>query len=105
MGLYGERTGAFTVICADGEEAARVESQVKIIVRPLYSNPPRHGARIAAEVMSDPNLRAQWLVDVKTMADRIISMRTQLKDGLAANGNMKALKFLRIWSLIGAVVQ
>lgn len=105
MGLYGERTGAFTVICADREEAARVESQVKIIVRPLYSNPPRHGARIAAEVMSDPNLRAQWLVDVKTMADRIISMRTQLKDGLAANGNMKALKFLRIWSLIGAVVQ
>jgi aspartate aminotransferase len=89
MGLYGERTGAFTVVCADGEEAARVESQVKIIVRPLYSNPPRHGARIAAEVMSDPNLRAQWLVDVKTMADRIISMRTQLKDGLAANGSSK----------------
>ena len=45
MGLYGERTGAFTVVCADKEEAARVESQIKIIVRPLYSNPPRHGAR------------------------------------------------------------
>jgi len=89
MGLYGERAGAFTVVCADKEEAARVESQVKIIVRPLYSNPPRHGARIAAEVMSNPELRAEWLVDVKTMADRIITMRTQLRDGLAKNGSTR----------------
>jgi len=89
MGLYGERAGAFTVVCADKEEASRVESQVKIIVRPLYSNPPRHGARIAAEVMINPELRAEWLVDVKGMADRIITMRTQLRDGLAKNGSTR----------------
>lgn len=58
MGLYGERAGAFTVCCSSQEEAARVESQVKIIVRPLYSNPPRHGARIAAEVLTNPELRS-----------------------------------------------
>jgi len=87
MGLYGERAGAFTVVCQDKEEAARVESQMKIIVRPMYSNPPRHGARIAAEVMTDKDLRAEWLQDVKGMADRIITMRTQLKEGLAKNGN------------------
>lgn len=89
MGLYGERAGAFTVVCADKEEASRVESQVKIIVRPMYSNPPRHGARIAAEVMTNAEIRAQWLVDVKTMADRIITMRTQLKEGLANNGSSR----------------
>merc|ERR1712133_55637 len=89
MGLYGERAGAFTVVCADKEEASRVESQVKIIVRPLYSNPPRHGARIAAEVMINPELRAEWLVDVKGMADRIITMRTQFRDGLAKNGSTR----------------
>jgi len=89
MGLYGERAGAFTVVCTDKEEAARVESQIKIIVRPLYSNPPRHGARIAAEVMTNPELRAEWLVDVKTMADRIITMRTRLRDGLAREGSTK----------------
>ena len=50
MGLYGERVGAFTVVCADKEEAARVESQIKILIRPMYSNPPRHGARVATEV-------------------------------------------------------
>jgi len=89
MGLYGERTGAFTVVCTDKEEAARVESQIKIIVRPLYSNPPRHGARIVTEILSNPEIRPEWLVDVKTMADRIITMRTQLKDGLAREGSIK----------------
>merc|ERR1712241_331108 len=57
--------------------------------RPMYSNPPRHGARVATEVMTNPELRAQWLKDVKFMADRIISMRTQLRDGLAKNGSSR----------------
>jgi len=94
MGLYGERVGAFTVVCADGDEAARVESQIKILIRPMYSNPPRHGARIATEVMTNPELRAQWLKDVKGMADRIISMRTQLRDGLAKNGSSRDWKHI-----------
>ena len=53
MGLYGERVGAFTVVCADQQEAARVESQIKILIRPMYSNPPRHGARVATEVRTE----------------------------------------------------
>jgi len=89
MGLYGERTGAFTVVCADADEAARVESQIKIIVRPLYSNPPRHGARIVTELLTNQTLREEWLVDVKTMADRIITMRTQLKAGLEREGSTR----------------
>jgi len=89
MGLYGERTGAFTVVCADADEAARVESQIKIIVRPLYSNPPRHGARIVTELLTNETLRQEWLVDVKTMADRIITMRTQLKAGLEREGSTR----------------
>jgi len=94
MGLYGERVGAFTVVCADGDEAARVESQIKILIRPMYSNPPRHGARIATEVMTNPELREQWLKDVKFMADRIISMRAQLRDGLAKNGSSRDWKHI-----------
>lgn len=60
MGLYGERVGAFTLVCQDKEEAARCMSQIKIIIRPMYSNPPVNGARIANEIMSDAKLRAQW---------------------------------------------
>ena len=47
MGLYGERVGAFSITTTSPEEKARVESQLKIVVRPMYSNPPLHGARIA----------------------------------------------------------
>jgi aspartate aminotransferase len=64
-------------------------SQIKIIIRPIYSNPPIYGARLAATIMNDPKLYAEWLVDVKGMADRIISMRTQLRDGLTAAGSTR----------------
>jgi len=79
MGLYGERVGAFSLVCADAEEKARVDSQLKIIVRPLYSNPPVHGARIAGSILADQGLYNQWLGEVKGMADRINGMRSELK--------------------------
>jgi len=89
MGLYGERVGAFTLICNSKAEADKVMSQLKIIIRPLYSNPPIHGARIASEILNDASLRAQWLAEVKAMADRVISMRTQLKDNLKKEGSSR----------------
>jgi len=75
MGLYGERVGAFSLTTADPAEKARVDSQLKILIRPLYSNPPLHGARIASIVLGDTALYAQWEGEVKGMAGRIISMR------------------------------
>ncbi|KAL2265869.1 hypothetical protein VTJ83DRAFT_6969 [Remersonia thermophila] len=87
MGLYGERIGAFSQVCADADEAKRVDSQIKILVRPMYSNPPIHGARIAAEILNTPELYDQWLVEVKEMADRIITMRALLKENLEKLGS------------------
>lgn len=87
MGLYGERVGTFSIVCADVEEAQRVESQVKILIRPMYSNPPVHGARIAATILSEQDLREQWLSEVAGMANRIISMRAQLCENLAKEGS------------------
>jgi aspartate aminotransferase len=89
MGLYGERVGAFTMCCSSKEEAARVLSQIKILIRPMYSNPPVNGAKIANLILSDANLRSQWLQDVKGMADRIIGMRTKLRDGLKKEGSSR----------------
>lgn len=89
MGLYGERVGAFTLVCGSKEEADRVMSQVKIIIRPTYSNPPLTGARIAQLILNDASLRTSWLKDVKGMADRIISMRNKLKDGLKKEGSSR----------------
>lgn len=60
MGLYGERVGALSFVCGDAAERARVESQLKIVIRPMYSNPPITGARIASQVLNDPELHADW---------------------------------------------
>merc|ERR1739838_530529 len=68
---------------------ARVESQLKILARAIWSNPPIQGARIVQTVLDDPVLKPQWYAEVKGMADRIISMRTLLKDGLAKEGSIK----------------
>jgi len=84
--LYGERVGALSVVCADADEAARVLSQLKIVVRTTYSNPPTHGAAVVATVLGDDALRAQWEGELGTMRDRIKQMRKQLADGLAAAG-------------------
>ncbi|KAF2154306.1 putative aspartate aminotransferase mitochondrial precursor [Myriangium duriaei CBS 260.36] len=87
MGLYGERVGAFSIVCADAAEKKRVDSQIKILVRPLYSNPPVHGARIASTILNDAELNKQWLGEVKGMADRIIKMRALLKGNLEKLGS------------------
>lgn len=95
MGLYGERVGAFSVVAKDAEEKARVDSQLKIIVRPLYSNPPLYGARLAAEIMTNDGLYNEWLTDVKGMADRIIGVREKLYNHLVND-----LKSSHDWSHI-----
>ncbi|KAL9618164.1 MAG: hypothetical protein Q9160_007114 [Pyrenula sp. 1 TL-2023] len=87
MGLYGERVGAFSIVTSSAEEKKRVDSQLKILIRPLYSNPPIHGARIASTILTDPSLNTQWLSEVKGMADRIIEMRALLKQNLVDLGS------------------
>jgi len=89
FGLYGERVGVLNVVCDDADEAARVLSQLKIIIRPMYSNPPCHGARIVHAVLSDPSLEKQWRSECKTMAERIIAMRTALSDEVRKAGSTK----------------
>ncbi|KAG6986416.1 hypothetical protein G7Y79_00095g101300 [Physcia stellaris] len=85
MGLYGERVGAFSIVC-DSAEEKRVDSQIKILVRPLYSNPPVH-ARIAAEILNDPSLNKQWLGEVKDCRPHHPSMRALLKENLEDLGS------------------
>ncbi|XP_065221219.1 aspartate aminotransferase, mitochondrial-like [Planococcus citri] len=89
MGLYGERAGALTLTTASKEESVRVLSQLKIVIRPLYSSPPIHGVRLVTKILSDPELKAQWLCEVKGMAERIISMRALLKEQLLKKGSAR----------------
>jgi aspartate/tyrosine/aromatic aminotransferase len=79
MGLYGERTGALHFVCKDKSTAAKVLSQVKIIVRTNYSSPPKHGARIAAIILNQPEMRQQWLDELVVVTNRITAMRKALR--------------------------
>jgi aspartate/tyrosine/aromatic aminotransferase len=86
MGLYGERTGALHIVCADKGAADRVLSQVKIVIRSNYSSPPVHGARIAGKILVNPENRKQWLGELKAVTDRMNNMRDLLKSALIKNG-------------------
>lgn len=94
MGLYGSRTGALHVACASTEEAQKVLSQLKIIIRPMYSNPPVEGARLAATVLATPELNKLWHEELMGMAGRIIKMRQALVDELKAAGSTRSWKHI-----------
>ncbi len=82
--LYGERVGALSVVCESKDEAARVLSQLKIVIRTNYSNPPTHGAQVVATVLTTPALRALWEQELAGMRQRIKAMREALKARLEA---------------------
>jgi aromatic-amino-acid transaminase len=92
--LYGERVGALSVVCASADDAARVLSQLKVVIRTNYSNPPIHGAQIVATVLADPALRAQWEQELAGMRTRIKAMRHALVDKLSAAGAKGDLGFI-----------
>ncbi|MDO5625879.1 MAG: amino acid aminotransferase, partial [Pseudomonadota bacterium] len=92
--LYGERVGALSVVCASKDEAAKVLSQLKIMVRTNYSNPPIHGATVVAMVLDTPALRAQWEQELAEMRTRIKAMRQKLVDGLKAAGVQQDMGFI-----------
>ena len=84
MGLYGERVGALMVVAESAKAAGAALSQIKRIIRVIYSNPPKHGAALARTVLEDADLRNLWLREVAAMRARIAGNRLVLVDGLAA---------------------
>jgi aromatic-amino-acid transaminase len=92
--LYGERVGGLSVLCTDKEEAGRVLSQLKIVIRTNYSNPPTHGGAVVAAVLNNPELRALWEKELGEMRVRIKAMRQKLVDGLKAAGVKQDMSFI-----------
>jgi aromatic-amino-acid transaminase len=92
--LYGERVGAVSAVCESADEAARVLSQLKIMVRTNYSNPPTHGAQVVATVLTTPELRSQWEEELAGMRLRIREMRQALVDALMAAGVKRDMSFV-----------
>lgn len=96
LSYYGERCGGLSVVCADADEASRVLGQLKFTVRSNYSNPPTYGGQIAATVMLDPALRAEWEGEVAAMRERIKAMRKTLHDVLTKRVQDRDFSYLLI---------
>ncbi|HDR8911011.1 TPA: aspartate/tyrosine/aromatic aminotransferase [Burkholderia multivorans] len=92
--LYGERVGALSIITSSKDEAARVLSQLKRVIRTNYSNPPTHGGAVVAAVLASPELHAAWVQELGEMRDRIRAMRNGLVERLKASGVDRDFSFI-----------
>jgi len=90
FGLYGERAGCYHFVTSPApgarETVGRVASQLAVLQRSEISNPPIYGARVAATVLNDAALFAEWRDNLRTMSGRIIAMRTALRTRLEELG-------------------
>ncbi|WP_186098702.1 amino acid aminotransferase [Burkholderia gladioli] len=84
--LYGERIGALSIITSSKDEATRVLSQLKRVIRTNYSNPPTHGGALVSAVLASPELYASWVQELGEMRDRIRAMRNGLVERLKTSG-------------------
>ena len=92
--LYGERVGALSVVCESKDEAARVLSRLKVLIRGNYSNPPTHGAQVVSLVLTTPALRKMWEDELAGMRMRIKRMRESLVQRLAEAGVRQDMSFI-----------
>jgi aromatic-amino-acid transaminase len=84
--LYGERVGALSIVAANRDEALRVQSLVKRIIRSIYSSPATHGGALVAGVLNSAELRALWESELAGMRERIHAMRAGMVEKLAVQG-------------------
>lgn len=94
FGLYNERVGAFTLVATNTETATTAFSQVKKIIRSIYSNPPAHGAAVVTHILNDEALRTEWEKEVAEMRDRIQEMRTLFVQTLKDEGVTQDFSFI-----------
>jgi aspartate/tyrosine/aromatic aminotransferase len=84
--LYNERTGSLTAVAADAAAVNIATSQIKSVIRAIYSSPPAHGGIIVSTILNNPELRTQWESELKQMRERIQNMRQLLAETLTAKG-------------------
>ncbi len=94
FGLYSERVGAAMFVCKDAAPVEATLSQAKLVVRSSYSNPPRHGAAIVAEVLADAALKQQWIAEVDSMRGRIDRMRKSFVEAMQKRNCGRDFTFL-----------
>ena len=76
--LYGERTGNLCILCDSEFESQRVISQLSKIAESLYFSPPLYSAQLISTILNSPELKSEWVLEIKEMSERIIKTRSKL---------------------------
>lgn len=87
FGLYGERIGCLSFLTQSEEEKVAIQTNLEKLVRAEYSNPPKFGAIIVNNILSDEQLKKEWIEELRMMATRVIEMRIALKKKLEEVGS------------------
>ena len=107
--MYRERVGAISVIAANAEKAAAVESVIHNVTRKNYSMPPAHGPAVIDIILHSDELTAQWQVELAGMRNRINGLRKTLSDKIAASGIQRDFSFIKrqtgMFSFMGLTVE
>lgn len=93
--LYCQRVGALFVVDENAAVKHRVGSQVKRIIRALYSNPPAHGAKIVVDILKSKVLRKEWETELEAMRRRIVMIREDLIDRLMRGAKKTDFSYMR----------
>ena len=94
LGLYRERVGVASFVCASPEQAKLAFANASNVARGIYSMPPDHGAAIVAHILHDPVLRALWVEELSTMRNRLNGLRRLLVDKLAERDTAMDFSFI-----------
>jgi aspartate aminotransferase len=107
--VYRERVGAISVVCADDQKVADIETVIHSLTRKNYSMPPTHGTGIVDIVLHSAELKALWLDEVTAMRERINGLRQELSERIAAAGIERDFSFLQrqsgMFSFLGLSVE
>lgn len=107
--VYRERVGAISVVCADSQKAADVETVINSLTRKNYSMPPTHGTAIIDIILHSDELTGMWVSEVAAMRDRINGLRRILSEKINARGIRKDFSFLEkqsgMFSFLGLSVE
>lgn len=94
FGLYRERTGSVMVIAPNQKQAAIAASNLFSIIRGHYSMPPAHGAAIVETILGNTELTKSWDDELTLMRNRILQLRHQLANEIAATGCTQDFSFI-----------
>ncbi|GAA3908163.1 aspartate/tyrosine/aromatic aminotransferase [Sphingomonas limnosediminicola] len=76
--VYRDRVGSLFVKTGTVETTKTAMGHVFQRAREMWSMPPDHGAAAVHIILEDPQLRADWLVELAAMRDRINAVRQRI---------------------------